>query len=231
MPSVCWSKLMAELLHDIVAWMEGLSAGWIYATVFAVAYLENVVPPIPGDMIVVFGGTLVGLGRVEFVPVVLLATVAGALGFMSMYGVGRRIGEAVLDPDRLRWIPKGAAWRVKGWLERYGLGVVAANRFLSGGRAVIALMVGAARMRPGPVALWATVSAATWCGLIVYLGAVVGEQWEVIGLWLARYGQIVTAVLVVGGGLYLGWKRWRRGRGAQRNSEDPQTGSSGRVGS
>ena len=222
---------MADLLGDLVAWMESLPAGWVYATVFAVAYLENVIPPIPGDMVVVFGGTLAALGRVEFVPVVLLATVAGGLGFMSMYAVGRHIGEAVLDPDRLRWIPKGAAHRVKGWLERYGLGVVAMNRFLSGGRSVIALMVGAARMSPGPVALWATVSAAVWCGSIVTLGFVVGEQWEVIGRWLARYGQVVTALLVAGIGTYLVVKRWRRRRGAQRNGEDPQTGISGRSGS
>ncbi len=225
---------MAELLNDIVVWMETLSPLWVYATVFAVAYVENVVPPIPGDMVVVFGGVLVGLGRVEFVPVVLVAAVAGALGFLSMYAVGRRVGEAVLDPNRLRWIPKGAVWKVKGWLERYGLGVVAANRFLSGGRAVIALLVGAARMRPGPVALWATVSAAVWCALLAGLGVAVGAQWKVIGVWLARYGQIVTALLVVGGGLALALRARRKrasARIAQRNSEDPQTGGIGGSGS
>ncbi len=139
---------MAEFFGDIVSWMEGLSAGWIYATIFVIAYLENVIPPIPGDMVVVFGGYLAGLGRVELVPVVVLATVAGALGFMSMYAVGRKVGEAVLDPDRMRWIPKQAAWKVRGWLQRYGYGVVAANRFLSGARSVISLMVGVARLRP-----------------------------------------------------------------------------------
>ncbi|MEM1043053.1 MAG: DedA family protein [Bacteroidota bacterium] len=213
---------MAELLGDIVAWMEDLPPVWIYATVFTVAYLENVIPPIPGDMVVAFGGTLVGLGKVGLVPVIALATVAETLGFLTVYLVGRRIGDAVLDPDRLRWIPKEGARKVKRWLERYGLGVVAANRFLSGARAVIALMVGAARMRPGPVALWATVSAAAWCALIVYLGFVVGAQWEVIGTWLARYGQVVTVLLVLGLGAYLGAKRWRRS--AQRNGEDPETG-------
>ncbi len=222
---------MPEILGDIVAWMEGLSPGWIYVTVFVVAYLENVVPPIPGDMVVVFGGTLVGLGKVELVPVIVLATIAETLGFLTVYAVGRRIGEAVLDPTRLRWIPKAAAWKVKGWLARYGLGVVAANRFLSGARAVIALMVGTARMPPGPVAFWATVSAAAWCALIVYLGFIVGAQWELIGTWLARYGQVVTALLILGIGGYVGVRRWRRGRGTQRNSEDPKTGISGPSGS
>lgn len=218
---------MSEILHDIVAWMEGLSAFWIYATVFAVAYLENVVPPIPGDMVVVFGGYLVGVGRVEFIPVVALATVAGALGFMTMYAVGRLVGEAVLDPQRLRWIPKQAAWRVRDWLKRYGYGVVAANRFLSGARSVIALMVGVSGMRPAPTALWATVSAAVWIGIIAYLGVVVGDNWAVIGEWLKRYSQWVTGALVIGLALYVGVGAWRR-RTSQRNGEDPDAGVSGR---
>lgn len=221
---------MGDLLNDIVAWMEGLSAFWIYATVFVVAYLENVVPPIPGDMIVVFGGYLVGLGRVESVPVVFLATVAGALGFMSMYAVGRYVGEPVLDPQRMRWIPKKTAWRVRAWLKRWGYGVVAANRFLSGARSVIALMVGAAQMRPGQTALWATVSAAVWTGLLVYLGAVVGDNWAVIGEWLKRYSQWVTLGVAVAFGLYVGIGMWRRWRAAsQRNGEDPGARGSGGV--
>lgn len=213
--------MLADVLSDIVAWMETLSPLMIYVTVFAVAYFENVIPPIPGDMIVVFGGTLVGLGRVEFVPVVALATIAGTLGFMTMYAVGRRVGDAVLDPERLRWIPKRAARKVRDWLRRWGYGVVAANRFLSGARSVIALMVGAARMHPGPTALWATVSAAVWTGILAYLGLVLGDNWAVIGDWLKRYSQWVTLALVVALVFYVGVGRWRKHIAAQRNGEDP----------
>jgi membrane protein DedA with SNARE-associated domain len=223
---------VAELLNDIIAWMEGLAPMWVYATVFVVGYLENVVPPIPGDMVIVFGGYLVGLGRVEFVPVVAIAIVAETLGFMTVYVVGRYIGDAVLDPQRARWVPKEAAWKARRWLRRWGYGVVAANRFLSGARSVISLMVGAAEMPPGPVALWATVSSALWTVLIVYLGAVVGDNWTVIGDWLTRYGQAVTVALIGGAVVYFGAKWWRRRQGrprsSQRNGEDPPEGISGR---
>ena len=153
-------------------------------------------------------------------------TVAGTLGFMSMYAVGRWIGDAVLDPHRARWIPKQAAWKARRWLQRWGYGVVVANRFLSGARSVIALMVGAAEMRPGPVALWATVSAAVWTGLIATLGAMVGDNWPVIGEWLTRYGQAVTVALAAGLVVYFSAKVWRRRRGSQRNGEDPGRGVS-----
>jgi membrane protein DedA with SNARE-associated domain len=168
-----------------------------------VSYLENVIPPIPGDMIVVLGGYMVGLGAVSFVPVVLLSTVAGGLGFMTMFALGWVIGKAVLDPNRLRWIPKERAVRVSLWLQKYGYGVVLANRFLSGARSVIAIMTGAARMRTERVALFATVSAGLWSTVLVVLGYVVGEQWELIMHGLALYGRWVTAVLLVSAGGYV----------------------------
>lgn len=204
---------MGDLLYDIVAWMEGLPPLLIYGTILAIAYIENVIPPIPGDMIVVFGGYLVGLGRVDFIPVVLLATVGGALGFLTMYRIGGRIGERVLDRERMRWIPKESVHRVRRWLHRYGYGVVAANRFLSGARSVISLMVGVAEMPLAPVALWATVSAAIWTTLLTYLGYVVGDQWEVVGIYLRKYGAWMTGLLVAGFVAYWAVRIWRRWRG------------------
>jgi hypothetical protein len=93
--------------------METLAPIWIYVTVLLVAYLENVVPPIPGDMVIVFAGYLVGLGVVGFGPVLIMASLGGVLGFLTMYLIGWIAGPAVFDTERARWIPKRGAlgWR------------------------------------------------------------------------------------------------------------------------
>ena len=203
---------MMETVEAALAWMETLHPVWVYAIVFLVSFGEHVLPPIPGDVMIVAGGYFVALGLVGLVPTIAVATVAGGLGFMAMYAVGRHLGPVVLDPDRLKWIPKGPAHQVEHWLQKHGYGVVAANRFLSGARSVIALLVGAARMKPGRVALLATASSAVWTGLLVGLGAALGHNWRRILDWLALYGKAVTAVLVVAGVGYLLLKR--RGRAA-----------------
>lgn len=209
---------MAELFSDafnlldaVVTWMEGLPALWTYAVILAVAYGENVVPPIPGDMIVVFGGYLVGRGTLSLPVVILLATVGGALGFMTVYAVGRRFGQAVSDPQRFQWIPQERLERVLAWIERWGYGVVAANRFLSGARSVIALAVGMARMNPWKTAGWATASAAVWCSLIAYAGYAVGENWRLVRGYLADYSRLVLAALLLGA-LVWGARRYLKHR-------------------
>ena len=203
---------MMEAVEAALAWMETLHPVWVYAIVFAVSFGEHVLPPIPGDVMIVAGGYFVALGITGLVPTVAVATLAGGLGFMAMYAVGRHLGPVVLDPDRLRWIPKGPARKVERWLQKYGYGVVAANRFLSGGRSVIALLVGAAQMRPGRVALLATLSSAVWTGILVWLGAALGQNWRVILDWLAAYGKVVMTVLILAGIAYALLK-WQKKKG------------------
>jgi membrane protein DedA with SNARE-associated domain len=188
---------VGDLLLDLVAWMSDLPQGWIYFLILLVAYGENVLPPIPGDMIVVFGGYLAGLGRLDVTMVVFLSTLGGAAGFMSMYGIGSKLGTALLTPDRFRWLPKKRMLAARTYLARWGYGLVAANRFLSGLRSVISLSVGMAHKPVGPTAIWATASALVWTMLLTAAGFYVGENWEVVGEYLRRYGEIVVILMVV----------------------------------
>lgn len=214
---------LLEGVSDFFTWMKALPAVWAYVTLFVVAYGENVMPPIPGDMVVVFAGYMAGIGQLHLGVVILLSTVAGALGFMTMYAVGYKLGRAVLNPDRLRWLPRQGFDRAQRWVHKYGYGVVAANRFLSGARSVISLTVGMFRMDATRTAWWCTVSALVWTGLISYAGYAVGENWGLVVEYLRAYGRIVLALLLlIGAGLVARWY-WRRRQQATSESsrEDP----------
>lgn len=188
---------MLDLLGDLVAWMSSLDPLWIYAILLGVSYGENVVPPVPGDMVVVFGGYLAGTGQLEPVTVTLLATLGGLAGFMTMYAIGARMGNAIMDPERLKWLPKGKIEQARAALARRGYILVAANRFLSGMRSVISLTVGMTRMPGWPVAGLALLSSLVWTALLVAAGYVVGDQWEVVGGWLSAYGSVILALAAI----------------------------------
>ena len=213
-----------EFLQNFADWFQTLPPVGIYATLFFVAYVENLIPPFPGDVNVVIGGYLVGLGFIGFVPAVLVVSVGSALGFMTMYASGKMLGDAVEDPDRLRWIPKAPMQTVKKWLQRWGYGVVAVNRFLSGTRAVITLLAGASDLRPMLTALLAFLSSVAWYSLLIYAGYSVGANWESILPIMARYGRVIMGIMVAIVGVFVArwWFRTRNQKGApQRNSEDP----------
>lgn len=202
---------MFDWFSDFFVWMQGLPAVWAYATLLVIAYGENVAPPIPGDMVVVFGGYLAGLGQLHLGVVILLSTVGGALGFMTVFALGYRLGQTVLESDRLRWLPRDGVEKARRWIHQYGYGVVAANRFLSGARSVISLAAGLARMGPWQTFGWCTVSAFVWTALISYAGYAVGDNWEIVVVYLRAYGRIILILLLlVGGALLARWYWCRR---------------------
>jgi membrane protein DedA with SNARE-associated domain len=204
---------MGHLLADMVEWMTGLPAPWAYALILVIAYGENVMPPIPGDMIVVFGGYMVGLGKLDLLPVILLATAGGSLGFMTMYYFGRKLGDAILQSDRFRWLPRTRIQTVRVKLQNRGFGLVAANRFLSGLRSVISLTVGMAHMNVGKTFVYSTLSSLVWTALLTVSGYYVGENWELVSEYLRAYGWVVITLLVL-----FGLFQWRSYSAARRNT-------------
>jgi membrane protein DedA with SNARE-associated domain len=205
---------MLDWFSNFFTWMQGLPPVWAYVTLLLVAYGENVAPPIPGDMVVVFGGYLAGLGQLHLGVVVILSTIGGALGFMTMFAIGVRLGEALLDPDRYRWLPRDGLDKARRWIHKYGYGVIAANRFLSGARSVISLTAGMAQMETGRTLWWCTVSAFVWTGLISYAGYAVGDNWQLVVTYLRAYGRVILTGLLIGAAVLVGRWYWRRQRTA-----------------
>ncbi|MCZ6704798.1 MAG: DedA family protein [Bacteroidetes bacterium] len=210
---------MGDVLTDVVDWMSALPVFWAYVLILAVAYFENVIPPIPGDMIVVFGGYMVGIGQLNIVVVILLATVGGVLGFMTMFAVGHRIGHMVYSPKRTRWLSEARIIRVRGLLDRWGFGLVAANRFLSGLRSVISLTVGMVHMNVFRTTLYSTISAFVWTSILAIAGFFVGENWEAVREYLGNYGWFVISVIV----LFIGFQLLRRGRKKRRLASETKS--------
>lgn len=217
---------MLEWFSNFFTWMQALSPVWAYCILLLIAYGENVAPPIPGDMVVVFGGYLAGIGQLHLGIVIVLSTIGGALGFMTMFAVGRRLGTTVMNPDRLRWMPRDGFEKAQRWIHEYGYGVIAANRFLSGARSVISLTAGMARMHTGRTLLWCTVSALAWTALISYGGYTVGDNWPLVVTYLRAYGRgVLTVMLLLAAGLLARWYWTRRRTGANEDSSPPNSES------
>lgn len=186
-----------ELLNDLHVWLSSLPTLWVYVALFGIAYLENIVPPVPGDVAVVVGGMVAAGEAVSLPLVVALAAVAGGLGFMSVYAVGRRLGDALLDPDRFRWVPKADVRRAEARLARHGYWVVVANRFMPGIRSVIGLSVGMSGLPPGRVAALATLSAAAFSTLTATLGYTLVDNRALLARLLGGFERAGAVLLVI----------------------------------
>jgi membrane protein DedA with SNARE-associated domain len=198
------------MTESIIEALKGLPPLGVYAALFLTAYIENIFPPSPSDVVMLFIATLVGMGTIGMVPAIGVATAGSVLGFMTAFWIGRRFGRRLVESNRLPFLTEESLAKVDGWFERWGYGVVIANRFLAGTRAVISFFTGMSKLRFLPTSALCLVSALAWNSLIIWLGSLLGANWRQGVVYLERYGQIVLVVLGV---LALIWLlRWFRRR-------------------
>ncbi len=184
-------------MEEFIQSLAGLNPAWIYLAVAGIAYIENIFPPFPSDVIVVFAGSLAGLGTVDFTTALLLATAGSTLGFMTMYKIGDWFGDHILETGKLRFIPRESVHKVEGWFRKYGYLVVIANRFLAGTRAVVSFFAGMSELSLATSATLSFASALLWNFILLSTGWAVGENWRQIGGYLETYSAIVTSLIVL----------------------------------
>ena len=178
---------------------------WGYILVFMIAWFENIFPPIPGDVLVVFGGAVAATGALDLFLIIVFSVVGGTVGFMCMYYLGRYGGPKLLKWRSLRWIPADSVERTQNWIRSWGYWVVAANRFLSGVRTVIAFTVGMNAMPAVLVGALACLSATLWVTLIAGTGYLVGDNWEIMVEYMKLYGRGIFTVI----SLFLLWQLYK----------------------
>jgi len=184
-------------VEDLIVSLQSVPPSLVYLTVFAVAFIENLFPPSPSDLLVVFAGSLVGLGESGFVETLTSATLGTTLGFLVMYQLGLLFGHRIVAGKKLRFLPYEAIAKVDGWFDRYGNWIIVANRFLAGTRAVVAFFAGMSGLRIGPTIGLSFISALLWNLILVSSGYFLGNNWREIGFYLTTYAQVVTGVIVL----------------------------------
>ncbi len=184
------------MLEALFRYIEQAPDWLVFVTVFLASYVENIFPPVPGDTILIFGAYLVGRGNLSF-TMALITTLAGSvLGFLTLYVIGFRYGRGFMYSKQQTWFSPKSLERVERLFDKWGYGVVLINRFLAGLRSVIGLFSGIGKLNIWKVILLSTISSFFWNGTLIWLGSSIGENWELIGVYLQRYNSIVSILLV-----------------------------------
>jgi membrane protein DedA with SNARE-associated domain len=184
-------------VEDLILSLRGLSPWMVYAAVFGMAFIENLFPPSPSDLAIVFAGSLAALGEVSFAWVLVAATAGSTTGFVAMYGVGAWSGRRILERGRISFLPVEAVRKAEAWFARHGLWLIVANRFLAGTRAVVSFFAGMSHLPLPLTTLLCLLSALAWNAILVGAGYALGQNWERIGFYLTTYSQVITGAVVV----------------------------------
>lgn len=192
--------MMSELIMRILNWLSEL--GYIGIL------LGLMVEIIPSELVLGYGGYLVGLGRMSFSLAVLAGVVGGTVAQLFLYWAGYYGGRPfLLKYGKYIFIKETHIMMAEEWFQRYGVGVIFSARFIPVVRHAISIPAGIARMSVWKFIIYTVAAVIPWTILFVSLGRLLGENWEQIRDITTPYILPVVGFSFVMIMLYIIWKK------------------------
>ena len=176
---------------------------WIgYGAIALAMFLENLIPPIPSELIMPLGGFYVSQGQLELIPVVLAGLLGTVIGAFPWYGIGRLVNEKRLE----KWLDKNGRWlginphelaRSRKWFNRYGVSLVFWGRLVPGIRTLISVPAGVELMPITPFLIWTTAGSLIWTLFLTITGFYLGDNYGNIEKWISPFSSIFKLIILL----------------------------------
>ena len=216
-----WYPVRPMRLTEAVVLLSDRTGPWLPVALGLASLVEFVLPPFPGDTVVLAGSVLAAAGRAPAWWVLLMCLAGSVAGAAIDYAIGARLRRRLARGDGLgwweRWLPPDRRSALEAAYRRHGDWLVLTNRLVPVSRAFVFVFAGMAGLPAGRTMVLGAISAAVWNGLLMAVAWWAGGRLDRIEALLSRLGDwsgSTVAALMVAGGLVWAWRAWRRRRAA-----------------
>ncbi|GIF64443.1 hypothetical protein Ais01nite_24780 [Asanoa ishikariensis] len=186
-------------LGGLTGWVAGVIDSLGTVGVGLLVALENLVPPIPSEIVLTLGGFLANQGRMNLAWVIIAATVGSVVGALILYWLGRGLGEDRLKRwlDRIPLVDTDDLDKADKWFERHENVAVLFGRCVPVVRSLVSIPAGANEMPIGRFVAFTTVGSGVWNSLFVGAGYALGSNWQRVDQYAQYFDYAIYALVVV----------------------------------
>ena len=177
--------------------------GYGYFGVFFLIAIENIFPPIPSEVILLFGGFMTTMSKLTMIGVIIASTLGSVVGAIILYYIGK-----ILNKERLKKIIRGKIGKIlrlkekdidkaDDWFDTKGNKTVFFCRFVPILRSLISIPAGMSEMPMPKFLIYTTLGSAIWNTVITIVGSIVGKNWEKVLDIFDKYSHITLIVLII----------------------------------
>ena len=174
-----------------------------YLGVFLLIAIENIFPPIPSEVVLLFSGFMTTYTELNVIGMILFSTLGSLIGAIVLYYVGK-----ILNKERLKKIVSGKVGKIlrlknediekaDHWFDTKGNKTVFFCRFIPIVRSLISIPAGMSEMPMLKFLIYTTFGSLIWNTVLVVIGNRVGENWTSILDILDKYSHIVLVLLII----------------------------------
>ncbi|QFR48479.1 DedA family protein [Sulfurimonas lithotrophica] len=196
--------MIRELAQDLV----DLIFDWGYLGIFLLMAVESSFIPFPSEIIMVPAGFLAAEGRMS-ISMVMLSGVGGSLlGAFINYYLALLLGRKILQKyGKYFFIKESALSKMDKFFESHGAISTFTGRLLPGIRQLISIPAGLSRMNIAVFSVYTALGAGIWALILTLLGYFIGQNQELISLYLKQITYIILISLGIIGFMYYKYQK------------------------
>ncbi len=174
-----------------------------YLGVFLLIAIENIFPPIPSEVILLFGGFMTTYTKLNILGIVIASLLGSLSGAIMLYYIGK-----IFNKNRLKKIISGKVGKIlrlknsdidkaDKWFDTKGQKTVFFCRYIPLIRSLISIPAGMSEMHMSKFLVYTTIGSLIWNTVLIVIGSIVGNNWTSILSVLDTYSKIVVIVMVI----------------------------------
>lgn len=174
-----------------------------YFGIFFLIFIENIFPPIPSEVVLLFGGFMTTYSKLNLFGMVIFSTLGSTVGAIVLYYIGK-----ILNKERLKKIVSGKIGKIlrlkasdiekaDKWFDTKGNKTVFFCRFIPVVRSLISIPAGMSEMIMSKFLLYTITGSLIWNTVLLFVGSKVGENWKKIEQIMSQYSHIILIILII----------------------------------
>jgi membrane protein DedA with SNARE-associated domain len=185
------------IFGNIIETITGWIANFGYPAMFAAALLENLIPPIPSELIFPLAGFAAhinDLGIFTAVGMAIVGALGSTVGALIIYYAALVIGEpAILKiGKKYHILSESDIVKTRSWFDKYGELAILLGRMAPGIRELISIPAGIAEMNIVRFTLFTFIGSCIWSLVLTLIGFFIGD------IWIRFYGNYSNIFDIVG---------------------------------
>ena len=173
-----------------------------YLVISFAMFLENLIPPIPSEIIMPLGGFFVYKGDLNFYILIISGLIGTVIGALPWYFLGKLLNEKKLAnfidrKGKFVGISLKDLDKSRIWFDKYGVMLVFWGRLIPGIRTLISVPAGIELMPINKFLIWTSLGSLIWVIFLTSAGYLFGENYAIIELYVDNFKVILKPIFVI----------------------------------
>jgi len=186
------------IISSLAIWATQIISWLGYPGLTLAMALESMIVPLPSELVMPFAGFLVAQGTFNFSLVILFSTLGSIIGSFISYYLGRYGGNKLV----IRWgkyllLDDEDLKNTERWFSRRGELTILIGRFIPVVRHLISIPAGIGKMNLKKFTIYTFVGAGIWNTILIWVGLILGENWESLRKYSEKFSAIIAVLLVI----------------------------------